>query len=85
MFRYNDTVVDSSITLHAKIHKRHVTLSFYRVEESIASKIITYYFIRRMINLSDVLRKHWIHAKVCTVLKPLIFWKVNAMDCLEDG
>ena len=85
MFGDNDTVVDSSMTRHVKIHKRHVALSFHRVGEAIASKIINYHFIRGMINPSDILIKYLSHAKVWTALKPLIFWQGDTMHCLEDG
>ena len=52
------SVVDSSMTPHAKIHKRHVALSFHRVREAIAAKIIGYYFIPGEINPSNILSKH---------------------------
>ena len=58
MFRDNQSVVDSSMTLHAKIHKRHVTLSFHRVREAITDKIIGYYFAPGKINPADILSKH---------------------------
>ena len=85
MFGCNDTVVDSVMTPHSKTHKRHVALSFHRVRKAIAAKILTCHFIRGMINLTDILSKHRSHAKVWTALKPLLFWKGDAMDCLEDG
>ena len=58
MFGDNRSVVDSSMTPHAKIHKRHVALSFHRVREAIAAKIVGYYFIPGEINPADILSKH---------------------------
>ena len=85
VFEDNDTVVYSRMTYHAKVRKRHVALSFHRVREAIATKIIAYYFVRGMINLADVLNKHSSHAKAWTSLKPLLCWQGCTMDCTEDG
>lgn len=76
MFGENYTVVDNSMTPHAKFHQRHVTLSFHRVRETIVVKIFTCHFVRGMINPADVLIKHWIHANVWNLLKPLLSGKV---------
>ena len=54
IFGDNDAVVNSSMTPHAKIYKRHVSLSFYRVREAIVAKIITYHFIREMKNPANI-------------------------------
>ena len=43
MFGDNKLVVNSSWTSHAKLHKRHNALSFHRVQEAVAMKIIGYY------------------------------------------
>ena len=64
MFGDNDTMVDSRMTPHAKFHKIHVALSFHRVREAIAAKIISYHFFRGVINPPEILRKHWGYAKV---------------------
>ena len=58
MFGDVNTVIDSSITLHAKKHKRHMALSLHRVREAIAAKIISHHFIRGAITPADVLSKH---------------------------
>ena len=73
MFGDNRSVVDSSMTPHAKIHKRHVALSFHRVREAIATKIIGYYFIPGKINPADILSKHWGHPQVWPMLQPILF------------
>ena len=64
MFGNDITVVSRSITSHAKIYKRHVALSFHRVREAIAAKIVSYYFIKGMLNPADILSKHWSHSKI---------------------
>ena len=40
MFGDNKSVVYSSTLPHAKLHKRHNTLSFHRVREAIVSKVV---------------------------------------------
>ena len=84
MFGDNRSVVDSSMTPHAKIHKRHVALSFHRVREAIAAKIIGYYFINGEINPADILSKHWGHAQVWSILQPLLFWQGDTANLLKD-
>ena len=59
MFGDNDRVVNGSVTSQGNIHKRHVALSFRRVREAIAAKIISYQFIGGKINPADILSKHW--------------------------
>ena len=85
MFGDNATVVNGSTTPHAKIHKRHVALSFHRVREAIAAKIVSYYFIKGTLNPADILSKHWGHTKIWPTLKPLLFWQGDTMDCFEDA
>ena len=55
----NDAVVNGSVTPHTKKHKRHAALSFHRVREAIAAKIVLYNFIRGVANPADILSKHW--------------------------
>ena len=85
MFGDNDSVVNSSMTPFGKIHKRHVALSFHRVREAIAAKIISYQFINGKINPADILSKHWAHHNVWPTLKPLLFWKGDTMECLDNN
>ena len=83
MFGDNRSVEDSSVTPHAKIHKRHVALIFHRVREAIAAKIIGYYFTNGDINPSDILSKHRGHAQVFPILQPLLHWKGDTDNLLK--
>ena len=85
MFGDNRSVVDSSMTPHAKIHKRHVALSFHRVREAIAAKIVGYYFMPGEINPADILSKHWGYSQVWTMLQPLLFWTRDTADLIKKG
>lgn len=75
MFGDNKTVVDSSTTPNARLHKRHTMLAFHRVRQAIASKIIVFHHIPGSENPADILSKHWGHHQVWEeLLKPLLFW-----------
>jgi hypothetical protein len=56
MFGDNESVVNSSSQIHAKLHKRHNALSFHRVREAIASGMIAFYPIAGSRNPADILR-----------------------------
>ena len=73
MFGDNKSVVDSSATPHAKLHKRHTALSFHHVREAIASKYLAFYHISGEDNPADVLSKYWGHGQVWKLLQPLLF------------
>ena len=85
MFGNNGIVVNSSMTPHGKTHKRHAALSFHRVREAIADKIIACHLINGKINPVDVLSKHWAHYSVWPTLKSLLFWKGDTMECLDNN
>ena len=82
VFGDNIAVVNGSTTPHAKIHKRHVALSFHRVREAIASKIVSYHFIKGEINPADILSKHWGHSKIWPTLKPFLGWNFTPKNLL---
>ena len=73
------------MTPHGKIHKRHVALSFHRVREAIAAKIISYHFIDGKDNPADVLSKHWAHNDIWPLLKAILFWPGDTMECLDNN
>jgi hypothetical protein len=45
LFGDNKSVVNSSMQVHAKLHKCHTMLSFHCVREAVASGMIGLYFI----------------------------------------
>ena len=77
----NESVVNSSSVPHAKLHKRHVMLSFHRVREAIASKLMTFNFIPGGNNPADILSKAWGYSQAWPTLKPVLFWEGDTMDC----
>jgi hypothetical protein len=69
MFGHNKSVVDSSMQLHANLHKRHTMLSFPHVREAIASGVIEFYNISGDHSPSDIFSKHWGYAQIKERLK----------------
>jgi len=74
MFGDNQSVVESSVTPHAKLNKRHTMLSFHKVREAIALKMIRFHHIFGSANLADILSKHWSHASIWPQLQPILFF-----------
>ena len=58
MFGDNESVVNSSLTPHAKSHIKHTAMSFHHVHEAVASKYVGFYFLPGCNNLADILSKH---------------------------
>jgi hypothetical protein len=83
LFGDNKSVVDSSMQVHAKLHKRHTMLSFHRVREAVASGMIGFYFIPGELNPADILSKHWGYSQIWAQLKVLLFWKGDTADVVD--
>jgi len=75
MFGDNKSVVDSSIHVNAKLHKRHNALSFHFVRSVIASGLVKFYHIGGSSNPADILSKHWAYSDIWYVLRPILFWE----------
>jgi hypothetical protein len=75
MFGDNKSVLDSSMQLDAKLHKRYTMLSFHRVREAIATGILSFYFLSGDDNPADILSKHWGYTQIWERLKSLLFWR----------
>ena len=82
MFGDNKSVVDSSNIPHGKLSKRHNALSYHRVREAIASKIVAFTFIPGDINPADILSKHWGYSQIWDILKPILFWEGDTADLI---
>ena len=80
MFGDNKSVVDSSMKVNAKLHKRHTILSFHQVRECIASKIVGFYIIPGESSPADILSKHMGYSQIWTRNKALMFWKGDTND-----
>jgi hypothetical protein len=73
MFGDNETVVNTASVPHARQQKRHVALSYHKVQEAVASGIMRFHHVRGKLNPTDILSKHWDYTSIWKVLKPLMF------------
>ena len=83
MFGDNQSVVNSSMELHAKLHKRHTMLAFHRVRHAIASGVIRYHHIPGESNPADMMSKLWGYAQTWKHLRALLFWKGDTINIPE--
>jgi hypothetical protein len=84
IFGDNRTVVDSSVVPHAKLHKRHNALSFHRVREAVAAKIVDIYHLSGEYNPADILSKHWGYQTIWRILQPILFFQGDTSQLYED-
>ena len=59
MFGDNRTVVDSSMGIASRLHKRHIILSYHRVREAIAAGVLYFIHLPGALNPADILSKAW--------------------------
>ena len=71
MFGDNKSVVMSSTIPQSILNKRHNMLSYHRVSEAIATKILEFHWCSSDQNSSDILSKHFDHAKVKDTIREL--------------
>ena len=82
IFGDNKSVVNSASVPHAKLHKRHIAISFCRVREAIAGGVVSFRFLAGKNNPTDIMPKHWGYQQVWQILEPILFWKGNNMDLI---
>ena len=85
MFGDNQAVVTNSSIPHSSLNKRHNALSYHRVREMIAAKVLGYYWIERKKNPSDIVSKHWSYPQVWHLLKPILFYSGNTGNLINDA
>ena len=71
MFGDNKSVVSSSTIPQSILNKQYNMLSYYRVRETIAAKILEFHWCSSDQNRSDILCKHRKHAKVKDTIREL--------------
>ena len=86
MFGDSESVLNSSNIPTGKLHKRHIALSWHRVGESIAAKILHFVHIPGAINPADMLSKHWGYQQMRMRTQPqaLLFWQGNTAALLKE-
>jgi hypothetical protein len=83
VFGDNKTVINTSSTAHAKLHKRHNALSSHRVREAVASKYVMIFHLPGEYNPADILSKHWAYALVWRTMNALLFARGDTWDLLD--
>ena len=71
MFGDNKSVVTSPTIPQSILNKRHNMLSYPRVREAMAAKILELQWCSSDQNKSNILSKHWEHAKVKNTIREL--------------
>ena len=77
LFGDNKSVVTSATLPHSTPTKRHNILAFHRVRETIAAKLMGFYWIQSAYNLGDMLSKHWDHPTVYPMILKLLISRGN--------
>ena len=85
LFGDNQSVVTSSTIPHSGLNKRHNALSYHRVREAIAADILAFLHVDGKLNVADVLSKHCGFQQAWPLIKPLLFWMGDTMDCDVRG
>ena len=73
MFGDNESVVTSASIPHSSLNKRHNALSYHRVREAIAAKILAFLHIKGTTNPADILSKHCGYQEFWPHIQPLLF------------
>jgi hypothetical protein len=84
MFGDNQSVITNSSIPHSSLHKRHNALSYHRVREMIAARILGYYWIDGKSNPADIFSKHWGYQQIWHFLKTLLFYSGNTIDLVRE-
>ena len=87
MFGDKKYVVDSAIHPHAKIHKRHTTLYFHKVQEDIVSNMVPFYHVYGVDNTYGIISNNCSYSHIWKRFWPLILCMGNTMELLylESG
>ena len=84
LFGDNESVWKNASLPHSSLKKRHNALSYHRVREAIAAKIVGFFKIDGTQNPSDVLTKHLGYISAWPLLKPLLFWRGDTATIKSD-
>jgi hypothetical protein len=74
LFGDNQSVITSSTIPSSMLNKRHNALSYHRLRESIAARIIYFIHIEGQYNPSDFLTKFLPYHRFRPLIQPLLFW-----------
>ena len=75
LFGDNQAVILNATIPQSSLKKRHNVLSYHRVREAIAAKIVRMIKVESAKNFADVLSKHGGGQQMWPLIKPLLFWR----------
>ena len=84
MFGDNKSVVMSSTIPQSILNKSHNMLSYHRVREAIAAKIIEFHWCSSSQNRSDILSKYWDNTKVKDTIRELFDYQEDIILLKPD-
>ena len=85
MFGDNESVVDTASIPTAKLHKRHIALSYHKTRYGMAAGITRYHHVSGTKNPADILSKHWDLNSVWPSMKPILFHEGDTAELEEIG
>jgi hypothetical protein len=85
MFGDNQAVVNNSAIPHLCLSKRHNALSYHRVREAIAAKVVNYYWENGKHYPADIVSKHWAYPQIWHMLQPFLFYSGDAGNLNKEN
>jgi hypothetical protein len=85
LFGDNASVVTSSTIPHSSLNKRHNALSYHRIREAMAAKIMWFIHMDGKQNPADLITKFLAFPEAWGFLEPLLFWKGETDIILEKN
>ena len=84
LFGDNQSVVTSGSNPDSRLSKRHHALAFHYTREAIASGMVRFHHIPGTSNPADILSKHWGHSQIYPVLCPILFYRGDTLDLIQE-
>ena len=84
MFGENESVVTSSTVPHSVLSKRQNILSYNRVGEAIAAKILVFHWCDSSQNKSDILSMHWEFSRVFHIIRDLLTSRERSLSSIRS-
>ena len=85
LFGDNESVVKSGTIPHLLLNKRHHGLAYHYTREAVASDAVNFYHIPGAVNPADILSKYWGYQQVWPMMQPILFWKGDTLELLNEN
>jgi hypothetical protein len=84
MFGDNQSVLTSSTLPHSSLNKRHNALSYHRVREAVAAKVMYFMKVTGTVNVSDIFTKFLPWTDFWPMVQPLLFWRGDISRAVDE-